>query len=249
MLTTNRRTFIIGASAAALASTTSMKFAFAQERRELRIGVNGVPASLEPVNAISNVGPRIVNQIFDTLITRDWFGNGAKGNGIWLVPQLAESWERIDDKSVRFRLRQNVKFHDGADMTAEDVAYTFSSERLWGNEAIKTIPNGRAFSPDWDEPVVEDKYTVVLRTKTPSFLIERFLASWLGRIVPRNITRASAPSPSATSRSAPAPTSSSSSWPMTASCSRQTTSIGAKSRPHRRSPTRWSQNPRPASPA
>ncbi|MGK6315799.1 ABC transporter substrate-binding protein [Neorhizobium sp. DT-125] len=185
MLKTNRRKFIIGAGVAALASTTSLKFAFAQDRRALRIGVNGVPASLEPINAISNVGPRIVNQIFDTLITRDWFANGAPGNSIELVPQLAESWERLDDKSVRFKLRQNVKFHDGVELTADDVAYTFSSERLWGDEAIKTVPNGRNFSPDWEEPLVEDKYTVVLRTKTPSFLIERFLASWLGRIVPK----------------------------------------------------------------
>lgn len=74
MLSTSRRKFIIGASVAALASTTSMKFAFAQERRELRIGVNGLPATLEPVNAISNVGPRIVNQIYDTLIARDFSG-------------------------------------------------------------------------------------------------------------------------------------------------------------------------------
>lgn len=132
MLTTSRRNFIIGASVAALATTTSMKFAFAQERRTLKIGVNGLPATLEPINAISNVGPRIVNQIFDTLIARDFFGNGAPGSRIGLVPALAESWERIDGNSVRFKLRQKVMFHNGVEMTADDVAYTFSSERLWG---------------------------------------------------------------------------------------------------------------------
>ena len=186
MLRTNRRNFMAGVSAAALmVSMAGVGPAFAQDRRALRIGVNGLPGTLEPINAISNTGPRIVHQIFDTLITRDWFGNGADGDGIDLVPALAESWERIDDKSVRFRLRQGVLFHNGDEMTAEDVAYTFSSERLWGDEAIKTIPNGRNFSPDWDEPVVEDSHTVVLRTKTPSFLTEKYVASWLGNIVPK----------------------------------------------------------------
>lgn len=186
MLTTNRRKFMIGASVAALAATTSLTFAFAQERRELRIGVNGLPASLEPINGISNTGPRIIHQVFDTLIARDFFANGAPGNGSDLIPALAESWERIDDKSVRFKLRQKVLFHNGVEMTADDVAYTFSAERLWGDEAIKTVPNGRNFSPNWDEPLVEDRYTVVLRTKTPSYLIEKYLASWLGCIVPKD---------------------------------------------------------------
>ncbi|WEO70069.1 ABC transporter substrate-binding protein [Rhizobium rhizogenes] len=186
MLTTDRRSFMIGASAVALASAAGAKFAFAQERRALRIGVNGLPPTLEPVNAISNVGPRIVNQIYDTLISRDFFANGASGDGIALVPALAESWERIDDKSVRFTLRKQVKFHDGVEMTADDVAYTFSSERLWGPEAIKTIPLGKSYSLQFDEPLVEDKYTVVLRTKTPSYLIETYAASWMSRIVPKD---------------------------------------------------------------
>src|SRR5262245_45397477 len=99
MLKTSRRKFMIGASVAALASTTSAKFAFSAERRALKIGVNGIPVTLEPINAISNVGPRIVNQIFDTLLVRDFFGKGASGNGIDLMPSLAESFERIDDKS------------------------------------------------------------------------------------------------------------------------------------------------------
>lgn len=125
MLKTNRRNFMMGTAAIAVASTAGAKFTFAQERRALRLGVNGLPNSLEPVNAISNVGPRIVNQIFDTLIARDFFAKGAPGNAIDLVPALAESWERIDEKSVRFKLRQKVMFHDGVELTADDVAYTF----------------------------------------------------------------------------------------------------------------------------
>jgi len=185
VLKTTRRSFLIGAGAVALASTSGVNLALGQDHRELRLGVNGLPRTLEPINAISNAGPRIIDQLFDKLIVRDYFGDGASGDGHGLVAGLAESWERIDGSSVRFKLRKGVKFHNGVEMTADDVAYTFSSERLWGDEAIKSIPNGRAFSPNWDEPVVEDQYTVVLRTKTPSGLIEKYAASWLGPIVPK----------------------------------------------------------------
>jgi peptide/nickel transport system substrate-binding protein len=181
----NRRSLLAGAGAAGLASAAGVRLAAAQDRRALRIGVNGVPRTLEPVNAISNVGPRIVDQVFDRLIRRDFFAGGAPGNGQTLVPGLAERWERVDDSAVRFFLRRGVTFHDGAEFTAEDVAFTFSSERLWGDAAREFVPNGRAFSPNWDEPVVEDSHTVVLRTKTPSALIEQYAASWIGNIVPK----------------------------------------------------------------
>ena len=38
------------------------------------------------------------------------------------MPALVESWERLDDKSIRFTLRKNVMFHNGEEMTADDVA-------------------------------------------------------------------------------------------------------------------------------
>lgn len=44
-----------------------------------------------------------------------------------LVPGLAESWRAVDATTWEFRLRKGVKFHDGTDLTAEDVV--FSVER------------------------------------------------------------------------------------------------------------------------
>jgi peptide/nickel transport system substrate-binding protein len=41
-----------------------------------------------------------------------------------LVPRLATSWERTDDVTWRFHLRQGIKFHDGKEMTADDVDYS-----------------------------------------------------------------------------------------------------------------------------
>ncbi len=52
-------------------------------------------------------------------------------------PRLAESWERVNDTTVRFNLRQGVKFHSGNDMTADDVVWTF--ERLQSSPDFKAI--------------------------------------------------------------------------------------------------------------
>ena len=183
-MTTNftRRSVLAGGAALAGASLLPMP-AIAQSRPPLRIGANGIRNTLEPINAITNTGVRVTNAMFDTLIHRDFFSNG-RGNGTQLVPGLAESWERESGTSVLVTLRQGVKFHNGQELTAEDVAYTFSEERLWGDDAIKLIPNGRVLSPDWDEPQVVSRYQVRLRTKTPSYQTEKFAASFIAWVVP-----------------------------------------------------------------
>lgn len=42
-----------------------------------------------------------------------------------VIPALAESWETPDDVTYLFKLREGVKFHDGGEMTAKDVVYSF----------------------------------------------------------------------------------------------------------------------------
>jgi peptide/nickel transport system substrate-binding protein len=56
--------------------------------------------------------------IYDTLVGYDVATKTYHG-------QLAESWKQIDDKTMEFKLRHGVKFHDGTPMTADDVIYSF----------------------------------------------------------------------------------------------------------------------------
>jgi peptide/nickel transport system substrate-binding protein len=61
----------------------------------------------------------ITNKIVqDTLITWDTVDKKLK-------PQLATEWKRTDANTIDFKLREGVKFHNGADFTADDVVYTF----------------------------------------------------------------------------------------------------------------------------
>jgi peptide/nickel transport system substrate-binding protein len=59
----------------------------------------------------------IGQQIWDTLIFRDPETNEYKG-------QLASGWRWIDDRTLEVDLRPGIRFHNGAEFTADDVAYT-----------------------------------------------------------------------------------------------------------------------------
>jgi peptide/nickel transport system substrate-binding protein len=87
------------------------------------------------------------------------------------IPDLAESWEISEDGTVyTFKLRQDVKFHDGTQMTADDVLYTAQltlDERVNSPYRTKLIVD--------DQPVVWEKiddYTVqaALPRSSGSFL-------------------------------------------------------------------------------
>jgi peptide/nickel transport system substrate-binding protein len=67
----------------------------------------------------SNIGRVILQNISETMTELDARGGGLK-------PRLAESWEAVDGGTWRFHLRQGVKFSDGSDFDAEDVAYSLS---------------------------------------------------------------------------------------------------------------------------
>lgn len=43
-----------------------------------------------------------------------------------IVPLAAQSFEMVGDKTIKVKLREDIKFHDGSDFTADDVIYTFN---------------------------------------------------------------------------------------------------------------------------
>ena len=86
----------------------------------LTIGVRGGPDSIDPHFTATGTHAEALKHVFDTLV---W-----SGDGLELMPRLAESWKVINDNTWEFKLRRGVKFHDGSDFTAQDVK--FSIERV-----------------------------------------------------------------------------------------------------------------------
>ncbi len=82
---------------------------------EVTIALAEEPRTLASWNAYSNDGHPILRNIQEALINRDPVTNE-------LVPELALSWEQVDDLNWQFTLREGVKFTDGTDFNAEAAA-------------------------------------------------------------------------------------------------------------------------------
>lgn len=176
----SRRRFLEAAAAAPVLAGSPLAFAQADRRPNFTVAVADLPATLEPARELSNVGTRVTYSIFDTLIRRDFLG-AADGGGSQLKPHLATKWERVSPQELVVTLRQGVKFHNGDELTSEDVAYTFRDGRLWGDKA--QIPGGRAYFGVLAGVEPLDRYTVRFRTRVPDVLLEQRLASWCAWIV------------------------------------------------------------------
>lgn len=83
----------------------------------LLIAADQDPSGLDPHKVTAHSSIRITGKVYEGLLQFD--------DDMELAPQLAESWEQVDDTTYIFKLREGVKFHNGREMTAEDVKYSF----------------------------------------------------------------------------------------------------------------------------
>ena len=101
-----------------------------------------------------------------------------------VIPDLAESWERSDDGlTYTFRIHQGVKWQDGEDVNAEDVA--FSINRMI--EEGEPRPRVGLLRTSTDNAEVIDDHTVQVNLKFASGSFLRFLAVDFMKIVPKHV--------------------------------------------------------------
>jgi peptide/nickel transport system substrate-binding protein len=88
----------------------------AARAQEFKLAMSSEPNSMDPHyhNLFSNIN--VSEHVFESLVKLDADSR--------IVPGLAESWRLVDPTTWEFKLRKGVKFHDGTDLTAEDVAYS-----------------------------------------------------------------------------------------------------------------------------
>ncbi|MGH8697062.1 MAG: ABC transporter substrate-binding protein [Burkholderiales bacterium] len=126
---------------------------------DLRIGMSADVTSIDPhfVNITPN--NNVAWHVFEALTHVDADAR--------LIPGLAESWRAVDATTWEFRLRRGVRFHDGSELTAEDVA--FSIDR----PATLTASPGPFTT--FTRPIVSqqlvDRYTIRLKTAAPYAMV------------------------------------------------------------------------------
>lgn len=136
--------FLFGAASAGFAMDT------------LNVGLPGDAKSLDPHQSVDNMSFSVIKHFYEALVTVD-------GKTRELVPVLAEKYEILDEKTYKFYLKKGVKFHNGDEMTADDVVFSF--KRLMSPGSLYAKSRGAYIDQDGYEVV--DKYTVIVRTKAP----------------------------------------------------------------------------------
>ncbi len=156
----------------------SQLFAYGQGERDeesIRIAMSGNPDTLDPQATPGTLTFQVARSLYDTLIEPDVDGE--------LVPALAESWEANEDATVyTFHLREGVRFHHGADLTADDVVATF--ERMLDEEFAS--PNADELGPIKDIQSIDD-LTVRFTLSEPYAPLLASLASSWSAVLPADL--------------------------------------------------------------
>ncbi|GAK00555.1 ABC transporter substrate-binding protein [Geomicrobium sp. JCM 19055] len=129
---------------------------------ELRVALGALPPVLDSHMSMDTNGSIIGRNIFETLVTFD--------SNFTVQPMLAESWEQNDDGTTfTFNLRENVQFHNGKEMIAEDVVASLERWIAVSTTGIDTFPEGTTLSSEGD-------HTVIMELPTPVSTILETLA-------------------------------------------------------------------------
>lgn len=145
----------------------------------VRGGVLNVAVAPEPTLLTSafittmNIG-QVSSKVLEGLVSYDL--------NLQPVPALATSWKVAPDGlTVTFKLRENVKWHDGKDFTAADVEYTLLN--VW-----KILhPFGRAAFANVDKVETPDRHTVVIRLSSPAPYLLNYINTYGAQILPKHI--------------------------------------------------------------
>ena len=119
--------------------------------KTLKLAMDADPVSLDPHMQLSGGMLQYSHMVFDPLVrwTKETTIEG----------RLAEKWERLDEKTVRFHLKKGIKFHSGNELTADDV--------IWTVNRLKESVDFKGIFEQFNSPLKVDKYTVDIVTKVP----------------------------------------------------------------------------------
>nr|WP_330396863.1 ABC transporter substrate-binding protein [Anaeromicrobium sediminis] len=111
--------------------------------------------TLDPHTTNDIASSSVMAQIYENLLTLD--------DNNELVGQLAEKWEKLDDKTYKFYLKKGVKFHNGEEFKASDVKFSLLRALNKEGSAVKHVVG----EIDPDQIKIEDDYTIVVGLKRP----------------------------------------------------------------------------------
>ena len=149
----------------------------------LRMVFMADPPTLDPAHATDLTSSAVIRQVFDALLELD--------EKLVPAPALAERWMvSADHRAYTFHLRRGAKFHNGREVRAADVKYSFEraarGKRPW---VFEKLVGAREFiqggAPEIAGVRVVDDATVELRLERPFAPFLHLIAYDAASIVPR----------------------------------------------------------------
>src|SRR5256886_14846567 len=134
-----------------------------------RVGFSIGAATMDPHLSGRKIGRQVCHNIYEPLVTLD-----AK---LGIKPGLAESWTQPDARTLVFKLRRGVKFHDGSDFTAEAAKFNFDRMKT----EPKSVRKGEVASIDSVDVV--DSHTIKINLKRPDAALLATLTDRAGMMV------------------------------------------------------------------
>jgi peptide/nickel transport system substrate-binding protein len=129
--------------------------AAAAQSADLKIGLSAEVTTLDPHFLAAQPNLTIARHVFESLTEVD--------EKTRLIPGLAESWRALDATTWEFKLRRGVKFHDGAELTAEDVVFSLDRPHT-----IKGSPGGfSSYVRAIKDKRIVDSHTLLVTTAVP----------------------------------------------------------------------------------
>jgi peptide/nickel transport system substrate-binding protein len=121
----------------------------------LTMAVGAPVTSLDPHYHQLSPNNAVADMIFDKLVNTD--------SQARRVPGLATEWRAVEPNVWEFKLRQGVRFHNGNEFTAEDVAFTL--------DRLPKVPNSPSSFAIYSRPIqaveIVDPHTIRFRTAEP----------------------------------------------------------------------------------
>ncbi|MET3698775.1 peptide/nickel transport system substrate-binding protein [Bacillus oleivorans] len=126
----------------------------------VRIAMSTEVDNLDPYLSAATDTMSMMDNVFDGLLDTNEAGE--------LVPAIAESYDISDDGlTYTFKLKEGIKFHDGSDLTAEDVIYSY--------EKLSGLNGGEPLSSQFSviekiESASDYEVVITLKEKNSAFL-------------------------------------------------------------------------------
>ena len=148
----------------------------AKDSSEIVVGIpQDLEDSLDPHKALAAGTKEILFNVYEGLLKPDSQGNN--------IPAVAESYTVSEDlMTYTFKLRDGIKFHNGKNVTADDVKYSIDK---FAGISDGSEPLVSAFSVIEEVNIIDDK-TVDVVLNTPDTDLPTYLAMVSAAIIPKD---------------------------------------------------------------